>query len=685
MDALPCKEIAGADASEPVDDAEDSFSVECEEAIECGDVTTDEELGTHGAVVVRDVVVATDAVAEVATADADAATANADAATADADAAPINAIQVDALGDWVLLPHQPKGYLFTVAQEQDASPLHRVFEHRLQWQGAFSPGLRLNFSTFVGRSNGFTFTLPADADADAIITIRARIDRAATCATMFRATGLARRRSAEAHAEVAATTAKMGVAVELLAAPKLLASYGSAVAVGATAVQDGVDSFHSAERVDVTDEEPCTRGSSGIESGDVTDEEPCVRSEVSVGDGFVATTAVAETAATEADAVSVGHCSHVALLVDMLRYGADAVNAATALHQIAITAVEMRLVIVNAGAVVPLVAMLAVNGPLARESRTVAVCLLRVLVRVDKTTRISVVNAGATFHLVELLNERESGVVKEAAVAVLKRVAKDSISHVAITTAGAVGALVTLLRGNVIEREALVATAAKAIQNLAANPRNRQFFVEADVASVLVALLYGTGSDEVKVPAFKALYNMSCHDDTIAILVGAGIVDLLRALLLDDAAYDVKMCAANVLYNLASNDDRDKALLLEAGFVDLLVALLAGKVTKNVQDFALAALGSVSSSVATPLVALLSSFGRRDEYASVSVVCKMLQLNNITVPPKEMLGWHIWYKKRSSSIKGDWYAKSPTGVMYRSHLQLMKRQRFVKDLVSHLA
>ena len=158
--------------------------------------------------------------------------------------APINAIPVEALDDWVLLPHQPKGYTFKAAQEQDASALYRLFEHRLKWQDAFSPGLSLHFSTFAGRSNGFTFTLPADADADAIVTIRARIDRAATRATMFRATGLARRRSAEAQAEVAATAAKMAVAVAPPAAPMLLASNGdppggATTVVEAPAVQAG--------------------------------------------------------------------------------------------------------------------------------------------------------------------------------------------------------------------------------------------------------------------------------------------------------------------------------------------------------------------------------------------------------------------------------------------------------------
>ncbi len=45
--------------------------------------------------------------------------------------APINAIPVKALDDWVLLPHQPKGYTFKAAQKQDASSLYRLFEHRL--------------------------------------------------------------------------------------------------------------------------------------------------------------------------------------------------------------------------------------------------------------------------------------------------------------------------------------------------------------------------------------------------------------------------------------------------------------------------------------------------------------------------------------------------------------------------
>ena len=119
--------------------------------------------------------------------------------------------------EWVLLAHQPKGFGFKLAEAQDEAASFRVFEHRLKWQEAFRAGASLRFGAFPGQ-DGFTFTLPATADATTLLTIRARVERAATRAVSFRASELMRKRTPEEMA-AASEAAVAAAAAAVAAAP----------------------------------------------------------------------------------------------------------------------------------------------------------------------------------------------------------------------------------------------------------------------------------------------------------------------------------------------------------------------------------------------------------------------------------------------------------------------------------
>ena len=376
-------------------------------------------------------------------------------------------------------------------------------------------------------------------------------------------------------------------------------------------------------------------------------------------------------------------------LVNLLSDGGHAaVTAAVELRNIA-TTVDNRMVIINAGAINHVVTMLRVDGAHANESHEAAASLLRRLCTVDAVTREAITEAGAVGPLVALLSGSAPDAVKVAAVAVLKRIAAEQIGTVAIAAAGGVDALVTLLRITGTERVKLKISTTAAIMNIAANARNLTFLMKAEIASVLVDLLReeeDAENDEVKLRAIKGLFNLSTYNGNTVVLAEAGIVNLLSVLLFGNESEAIKMFAAHTMHSLvAHTDDHTVQYLMEVGsygIVDLLMALLVGDITENVKLLAALALENLTinakqygyhteAGAAAPLVALLASHGSRDPYAAVSLVCQRLQRHGVSIAPFELLGWNIRYLTRSSGTQGDWYAKSPNGLMYRSHAQLL--------------
>lgn len=64
---------------------------------------------------------------------------------------------------------------------------------------------------------------------------------------------------------------------------------------------------------------------------------------------------------------------------------------------------------------------------------------------------------------------------------------------------------------------------------------------------------------------------------------------------------------------------------------------------------------------------------QEEEVAQISAACERLKRDGVEVRAVVLLGWTLRYRVRPTGDSGDWYAKSPEGKVYRSHLQLQKR------------
>jgi hypothetical protein len=371
--------------------------------------------------------------------------------------------------------------------------------------------------------------------------------------------------------------------------------------------------------------------------------------------------------------------------------GLDAVNAAWRLHNYATQTKSKtaRIQMINAGSIPHLVTMIGEHGEHAVASHEAAVRLLRRLSSVDSVTRLAIIDAGAVPHVVNLLQLREQMKAQMACVIVLKRIAAEPAGTIAIAHADGVHALLSLLdEPSTNENAKLKALTMSVITNITSHSTNLTYDLKQIIARALVDLLIDPDAEVHKVQfgAIQGLFNLAAYNGNTSLLADAGIVDLLSIILFRNEAENVKMFAAMTLQYLVVNSGRDVNLIMQAGsygVVDLLMAVLVGNIPEKIKVLAARTLDVLAEryggkeDAVKNLVALLEKHGDRDPYAAVALVCQRLGHQGTNVSKFSMLQWTIWYTVRSTSLThGDWYAKSPLGVIYRSYAKLLANYTF---------
>ena len=207
------------------------------------------------------------------------------------------------------------------------------------------------------------------------------------------------------------------------------------------------------------------------------------------------------------------------------RGGARAVRAAKALSDLLCESEDNDALIVAAGAIPPLVALVRNDSD---DGKEVAACALANLAgSIGPDVLRQIVAAGAIPPLVALVRNGSDYGKKWAACA-LANLAIGDIAAQPIADAGGIAALVELLRD---------------------------------------------GSDDGKMRAAHALANLACNGDVAAqsIVDAGGIAALFE--LLRDGSDDGQKQAARALWNLTSNADAYDAMIAEAGAIEQLVEL----------------------------------------------------------------------------------------------------------------
>lgn len=258
-------------------------------------------------------------------------------------------------------------------------------------------------------------------------------------------------------------------------------------------------------------------------------------------------------------------------------------RAAHALYELANDQPSSPVVIVNAGAISPLVHLLQFGTLLAkRESAAALACLARGNPKNQLAIAIG---------LVELLGSGEAE-GQEAVTKLLLELASDVECREAIAKAGAIQRLVTQLKGSSV---AVQEYAAAVLAHLTAvSQENVQECAQHGGIKPLVALL-ASESAAAQAHAAKVLSDMTKKSTkNQAMVVQEGGITPLVALLISGVSAEAKAEAAGALWSLATGLAETQATVAEAGAIVPLVQLLSQSDTKA-QIKAAGALSAVAS------------------------------------------------------------------------------------------
>lgn len=290
----------------------------------------------------------------------------------------------------------------------------------------------------------------------------------------------------------------------------------------------------------------------------------------------------------------------------------DRKQAAFGLWRVAIGNPDNQVAIARAGAVGPLVLLLADEDAEVQEA---AAAVLGNLASNNARYRATVAKAGAIRPLIEILKRDKLGARVVAARALWALATASVENQVAMAEAGAVEPLVGMLRDHVAR---VRVAAAAALCGLAVDhPENQVAIARAGAIPPLVGLLRET-AEGARVAAAAALRNLAiANPENQASLVQAGVIKPLVELLRDYTA-GAQEDAAFMLANLASNNPNHQTWIARAGAIPPLVELL-GSGVPEVQEAASLVLRNlagdnkrnsmsiVQAGAIAPLAALLSA------------------------------------------------------------------------------
>jgi vacuolar protein 8 len=269
-----------------------------------------------------------------------------------------------------------------------------------------------------------------------------------------------------------------------------------------------------------------------------------------------------------------------------------------------------------------LVYMLSDSSSEAAQEQAAAA--LANLARDSTDNRTSIVDAGGIVPLLALLESTSQKAMENAASA-LTQLCATRANQDAIAEAGGIQLLVNVLTkssSNVKETSAisLCSLAACAIWELSKNhTANQLAAAEAGAINPLVAML-GSPQAEMQSNAAGALSTLASnnHDNQTAIARTGAIAPLCT--LVREGSSETKEQSASALWSLAHENAPNKATIAKLGGVEPLVGLLVSGGSDRSQDFASGALASLSSkhsenraAIAKRLVGLLN--GRQPERA----------------------------------------------------------------------
>ena len=252
-------------------------------------------------------------------------------------------------------------------------------------------------------------------------------------------------------------------------------------------------------------------------------------------------------------------------LVGLLSYpraGAQQ-RAAHVLWELGTSNPDAPVIIVNAGAISPLVTLVSAGET---EAKKEAAGALSTLASNNLQNQLAIATG-----LVALLGQG-SAEAQEHVTLLLLTLASDADNRVAIAKAGAVQKLITQLRGGGSTSMRAQDLAAAALSYLSGDSdENVRDIHEAEGIEPLVAML-SSESVEGQAHAAAVLSDMTrVYREEVA---GEGGVEALVTLLTDGTSSDIKAEAAGALWNIAAGISKMQTRVVKAGAIQPLVSLL---------------------------------------------------------------------------------------------------------------
>lgn len=246
--------------------------------------------------------------------------------------------------------------------------------------------------------------------------------------------------------------------------------------------------------------------------------------------------------------------------VDKLR------SSATELRLLAKHDDDNRMMIANAGALGPLVALLqSSDGTTQQESTTTLLNL-----SLNHNIKADVVKVGAIEPLVRVLREGLTSVAMENAAVALANLSVGEENKAKIGSAGAISPLVDLLDNGSMRGKKDAATA---LYSLSSIDENKKRIVRAGATRLLVDFMSDDGSiDSMVDKAIAILRNLvSIEEGRVAFVEEGGIKFLLQ--IIQTGSRRSKELAVSILLQLCSHSTKHRFLVLQKEPLPALMAL----------------------------------------------------------------------------------------------------------------
>ena len=277
--------------------------------------------------------------------------------------------------------------------------------------------------------------------------------------------------------------------------------------------------------------------------------------------------ALAMLAMEEANKVLIAQAGGIEPLVGMLEFGGDLTksHAAKALELVALNNAENQMLLANAKAVNPLIALLSSDSEDTAESAVQALLCL---------TEHAAIARVVIKRLVDVLNAKSTAGHLKAAQALSTLSARSSAHRQVIVKSGGIEPLVTLMgNGQRADLRTPPERAAAVLSDLARIAESKVEIAQAGGIGPLVKML-ASGCIESETHAVTALFHLSTTADNKNAITLMGGIKLLVALLNKvTTPLEAQRHAAGTLWQLAGSNDSKNAIV-QAGGIRPLIALL---------------------------------------------------------------------------------------------------------------